>query len=424
MRLDPLRRISVPRNLEGWVTVSDREENPRAGGMTPDGVERIWEAMVGLYRTGLHPTVQLCVRREGVVVIDRTIGWARGVAPGEPKDAERVRATPDTPFCLFSSSKAVTATVMHMLADRGYLHIGDRVADYIPEFAGKGRDDATIDHVLSHRAGIPFLPRKLMDLDLLADEEMLVSALPHLPARHRPGARLAYHAVSGGFVLAEIVKRVTGRTIREVLREEILDPLGFRWTNYGVAEQDLPAVGRVYPTGPLLLPPLSFGITRALGLPGDEVTRLSNDPRFLTGIIPSANVVSTANEMSRFMEILRRGGTMDGVTVMHPRTLRRALTERSYHEIDFSLGAPLRFSAGYMLGAHLLSVFGPDTDDAFGHLGFTNVMMWADPRREISVGLMTSGKPYASSHIGRLLRLMYVIGREAPKTARPMLERV
>jgi CubicO group peptidase (beta-lactamase class C family) len=357
------------------------------------------------------------------VVLDRAIGWARGVGPGEARDAERVPATPDTPFCVFSSSKAVTATVVHMLADRGELDIGDHVVDYIPEFAGGGRDATTIDHVLSHRAGIPFVPRDMIDLDQLADEELLVNALPKMIARTRPGAALSYHAVSGGFVLGELVRRVTGKDIRSVLQAEILDPLGFRWTNYGVAPSDLDAVGHSYATGPILLPPFSTAITRALGLPGDEITRISNDPRFLTAIIPAGNVVTTANEMSRFMEILRLGGSMDGVTVMRPRTLKRALGERSYHEIDRTLGAPIRFGSGYMLGARRLSLYGPDTDDAFGHLGFTNVMFWADPRREISVGLITSGKPYASPHLGMLWRLTRAIGLEAPKVARTTLER-
>jgi CubicO group peptidase (beta-lactamase class C family) len=311
-----------------------------------------------------------------------------------------------------------------MLADRGALDVGDRVADYIPEYAGGGRDTTTIDHVLSHRAGIPFIPRDLIDLDELADEELFLKALPRMTARTRPGAALSYHAVTGGFVLAELIKRVTGKDLRTVLQTEILDPLGFRWTNYGVRAEDLPLVGHSNPTGPVVLPPLSLAITRALGLPGDEITRISNDARFLTAVVPAGNVVTTANEMSRFMEILRCGGTLDGVTVMRPRTVKRALGERAYHEIDRTLGAPIRFGSGYMLGARRLSLFGPDTDDAFGHLGFTNVMMWADPRREITVGLVTSGKPYASPHLGMLWRLVRTIGQEAPKVARTTLERL
>src|SRR5205085_1331048 len=118
----------------------------------------------------------------------------------------------------------------------------------------------------------------------------------------RPGRVLAYHAVSGGFILGEIVQRVTGKSIREVLAEEILDPLGFRWGNYGVDPGDTDEVALNYVTGPSLLPPLSTLVTRVLSVPLPQVVETSNDPRFLTGVIPSANVVTTANELSRFFE--------------------------------------------------------------------------------------------------------------------------
>ena len=95
----------------------------------------------------------------------------------------------------------------------------------------------------------------------------------------------------------------------------------------------------------------------------------SNDPRFLTGVVPSANVVTNANELSRFFEIFRRGGELDGVRVMKPETLRRALAEQSRLEIDLSLIFPTRFSYGLMLGAKVISLYGRDTDLAFGHLG-------------------------------------------------------
>jgi CubicO group peptidase (beta-lactamase class C family) len=240
---------------------------------------------------------------------------------------------------------------------------------------------------------------------------------------HRPGAAVAYHTISGGFVLGEVVRRATGKDIRTVLAEGILDPLGFRWTNFGVAPDDVPAVGLAYPTGPRAVPPVSGLLTRALGMPIDELTELTNDPRLLTGIVPAGNVVSTAFEMSRFMDLLRAGGTLDGVSVLKPRTIRRATAETSYHEFDRTLGFPIRYSQGYMLGARTLSLYGPDTDEAFGHLGFTNVSMWADPRRELAVGLITSGKPVLGPHLDALWRLFRRIGVEAPKVKEPALYR-
>jgi len=417
-----LRTVRVPRDLAPITTVSDREEDAAAGGMTAEGVEHVWRAAQRLFRTGAYPALTLCVQREGKVVLDRALGWARGGGPGE-RGGERVLAEPDTPFCTFSASKAVTATVIHLLAERGVVHLGDRVTDYVPEFAGGGRDAITIAQVLSHRAGIPQLPRDMFDLERLEDPERILEAIPKLRSQHRPGAAVAYHTVSGGFVLGEIVRRATGNDIRTVLHKELLEPLGFRWMNYGVAPEDVPRVGLSYPTGPKLVPPVSTFATRALGLPWDELVALCNDPRFLTGIVPAGNVVATAYEMARFMDLLRRGGTLNGVTVMQPRTIRRAMDETSYHQFDRTLGFPLRYSYGFMLGAKTLSLYGPDTDEAFGHLGFINVIMYADPRRELSVGLITSGKSAVGPHLPLLWALVLRIGLEAPKVAEPDLYR-
>lgn len=407
---DPLRRVRVPRDLAP-ITAVGAEDDPAAGGMTADGVERIWASAEQLFRVGVYPALALCVRREGRVVLNRALGWARlGEAP--------VLATPDTPFVIFSAAKAMTATVTHLLDDRNLLHIGDRVAEYIPEYGVNGKDAITIEHVLSHRAGVANLPAEALDLDNLGRREHLLALMCEARPRTRPGKLLAYHAVSGGFILAEVVERVTGKPIREVMQEEILDPLGFRWGNYGVAPEDLDAVGWSYPTGPVPLPPVSSVLQRALGLPPDEITRLSNDPRFLTGVVPAANVVTTADELSRFFELLRRGGELDGVRIMEQRTIRRAIVERAYREFDLTLGAPMRHSAGFMLGADAVSLFGPDTDAAFGHLGFTNVLGWADPDRGLSVGLITSGKPVLHPGLPQLWALTRRIGLQAPKVAR------
>ena len=215
---------------------------------------------------------------------------------------------------------------------------------------------------------------------------------------------------------------MTGKTIREVLAEEILDPLGFRWNNYGVAAEDVERVGLSYVTGPRLLPPVSNLVSRALGASVDEVIEASNDPRFLTAVIPSANVVTNANELSRFFEIFRRGGELDGVRVMKPETLRRALTEQSRLEIDLSLIFPTRFAYGLMLGAKVISLYGRDTDLAFGHLGLINIMGWADPERGISGGLITSGKAILYPEVHRFYGTMQRIASEVPKlpaAARP-----
>src|SRR5262249_23711919 len=97
------------------------------------------------------------------------------------------------------------------------------------------------------------------------------------------------------------------------------------------------------------------------------------------------------------------------VDVFEPRTVRRALVEQSYFEIDLTLGLPFRYGMGFMLGDRWFSPYGPDTPYAFGHIGFTNVVSWADPEREVSAALITTGKPV----IYPQLLALYGVGRQA-----------
>jgi CubicO group peptidase (beta-lactamase class C family) len=415
---DVFNRVRVPDDLDA-VTIRGAEEEPEAAGLDAGAVERIWEGAVDLYRSRVHPGLSFCLRRHGKVVLDRAIGHSRGNGPDDPEDAPTTPMTPETPACIFSASKAVTAMVVHKLDERGLLHIGDRVSEYIPEYAQNGKEGTTVAHVLAHRAGVASMPKETLDLDRVGDSEFIMRAICEAKPSIRPGRILAYHAVSGGYILGEIVYRVTGKSVREVLAEEILDPLGFRWGNYGVGEDDIDAVAPSYVTGPPLLPPLSALVTRVLSIPLPQVVETSNDPRFLTAIVPSANVITTANELGRFFEIFRAGGELDGVRVMEERTIRRALTEQSHLEVDFSLLFPTRFSYGLMLGAKVISLYGRDTDLAFGHLGLINIMGWADPERGISAGLITTGKAIVYPELPRFYGLMQRIASEVPKVEEP-----
>jgi CubicO group peptidase (beta-lactamase class C family) len=411
---DPLRRVRVPKDL-GAVTVVGEEADPAAGGVERGSIEAIWKAATDWYRSGVHPALQVCVRRHGEVVLDRAIGHARGNGPRDAADAEKVQATTDTPFCVYSTSKAITAFVVHKLCERGLLHLEDPIAEHIPGYDRHGKRSITVGHVLAHKAGVPNLPREALDLEYVGDREYLREVLCDARPATLPGTQLAYHAVSGGFILGEVVHSVTGKDIRTVLAEEFLDPLGFRWTNYGVDPGDVDAVAVNYITGPRTAPPLSTLLSRALGTGLDDLVETTNDPRYLTGVVPAANTITTANELSRFFEIMRRGGELDGVRVIEAETIRRALVERAHLEVDLSLGFPTRFSYGLMLGARVLSLYGLDTQHAFGHLGFTNMLAWADPERAISVAVLNNGKPVLYPELHRFLGTMQRITAEMPK---------
>ena len=411
----PWKRLCrVPLKLDA-VTDRGEETPPRDVGLSRAGIEAIWESARVLYRTGLHPALQLCVRHRGEIVLDRAIGFASGNAPGEAPEAPKRRVSVDTPFRIYSASKAVTAMVVHKLDERRVLHIDDRVCEYLPEFGRGAKRHITIAHVLCHRAGIPNLPERAMDLDLLEQPSEIVRLLSEIPLVGRPGRHLAYHAVTGGFVLGEVVRAATGQDIRSALDKEIREPLGLRWLGYGVAPEDEDSIAEDAITGMPPVPPLSTVLTRALGAPVERVVALARDPRFQRGILPAANVVSNARDLTTFFECLRKDGSFGGTTLFDPRTVRRARSEQSFWELDLTLGLPLRYGLGFMLGADWISLFGPNTPSAFGHLGFTNVIAWADPDRELAAALVTSGKPFVSVEVVRLLQCLATIGREIPR---------
>lgn len=408
-----LGRCRVPRDIAAVTERSEAEVDPRRVGAERAAVEEIWKAVENLYRSGMHPAIQLCIRRHGEVVLDRAIGYASGNGPDDPPGAKKVRATIATPINIFSASKAVTAMVVHLLDQKHLLHVDDPVSEYIPEFARHGKEQITIEHVLTHRAGIPNLPPEEMKLDYLTEPHKILEMLCEAKPTWFPGRRLAYHAITGGFVLGEVVRRVTGKGIRQVMRDEVVRPLGMRWMNYGVAPADVPKVALSYSTGLPPLPPLSWVIRRAIGVEVRDAANLSNDRRFLTQVLPSANVITTANELCRFYQLLLNGGELDGVRIFEPRTIRRATSEQSYLEFDLTLGIPLRYSMGFMLAG--VGLYGPDTERAFGHVGLSNIFSWADPDRQISVALLNTGKPILYPEVYYIYDVMRRISTAFPK---------
>jgi CubicO group peptidase (beta-lactamase class C family) len=411
-------RADVPDDIESVLTIRPGAEvGPRDVGVNAEELRRAWAGFERVYRSGIHPAMQVCIRCRGEVLIDRALGYASGAGPGDGPDEPRVVCTPDTPFNLFSASKAVTAMVIHLLDQRHLIHLDDPVCEYIPEFGVHGKQWITIRHVLTHRAGIPNLSADALDLDLLAEPERIVEILCDAHLLWRPGRQLAYHAISGGFLLGEIVRRVTGLDIRAFHEREIVRPLGFRWMNYGVAPEDFDMLARNYFTGPPVLPPASLLLRRALGVDFYRVSDMSNDPRFLTAVMPAANLFATAEELSRYYQMLLEGGAIGGVRIFDPRTIRRATSEQSYFELDLTLGVPLRYGMGFMLGGRWLSLYGQDTSYAFGHLGLSNIVSWADPERQIAAAVTTSGKPFLYPEIVFLLDAVRRVTLACPKVA-------
>jgi len=416
----PLRRrvldsADVPSDLAAVTTIArDEEQAPSSVGMTRAGVEAIWRATERLYATGMHPGISLVIRRHGKVVLKRAIGHARGNGPGDKRETP-VPMTPDTPVCIFSASKAMAAMPVHLLSQHKELSLLDPVSHYLPEFGQNGKRDITIYQLLCHKAGIPSIPTEGLDVaELLLDREetlrLICGAAPDKPGHHH-----AYHALSAGFVVAALVERVSGRSFRGYFREHISGPLGLASLDFGARGPVLRKLARNYVAGFKLGGPVDVYLKRAIGTGLEHAVALSNDPRFYRAVIPAGNGVCTADDCSKFFQCLLDGGQFDGVRVFDPLTVRRAVAEVGKPEIDRSLLVPLRYSAGMMLGASPWGLYGPDTSKAFGHLGFANIVAWADRERDISVALLNTGKLVAGVHMPWLLALLGAISRNCPK---------
>jgi len=412
------KRVKVPEDLSSVTTIKPGEIDPYDVGMSKSDVDVIWSCVEDLYRTGISPGIVLTLRKHGKVLINRGIGHSHGNGPGDPPDAEKILMTPDSPILQFSASKAVTAMLIHLLVERKQIDLLDPVSQYIPEFAAKGKENTSIYHIISHHGGIPTPPPNT-NPELLFDPDGIVQLLCNLKPESKPGRRQAYHAITGGAILGEIIQRVTGKGLREFLDETITKPLEFRYFNYGVAKEDIEKVAKNYATGLPLFFPFSTISDKALSAPFEDVVRVSNDPRFVQTIIPAGNVVATCDEMSQFFQLLLNGGELNGVRIFDPLTIRRAVMESDNIKFDGTMVIPMRYSAGMMLGASPFGMWGPFTNKAYGHLGFINIFCWADPDRDIAVSLQTTGKSLIGGHLITISRLLSAIawhcrGNEVP----------
>jgi CubicO group peptidase (beta-lactamase class C family) len=399
--------VTRPSNSESVVRIGEET----LGEFPVDG---IWNEVVKVYETGLHPAIALCMRHKGKVVLDRTIGHVDN-PPGAEEPGEV--ATPDTLFSLFSASKVVTAMVVHALVEDGTLDLHCPVAGYIPEFDSHGKGNIRLRHLLNHTAGIPNVPTDLDPDAFLESGRMPMASLANLVPSSPPGQKVAYHPMTSWLLIAEIVERVTGRDLREHLVERFLAPLGFAHLSYGVSPADIPRVARHATTGPPAPGVMSRIFKRTIGV-DPSLVEMTNEARFLTGLHPSANIIGTARETTRFLQMLLNGGALEGVRILKKETIHRAITEVTPTHSDGTFLVPMRYGLGLMIGGNRFSLFGLGTAGAFGHIGFSNVVVYADPRRELAVAFLNSGKPMIApgmlQWVWALQRIVSTVKRTAP----------
>lgn len=415
MKLFSTNTCYVPPELNS-ITQSKNEVAAELGGMTENQVNKIWQSVESLYQTGNHPLISICLRRKGQILLNRSIGYSRGNSP-QGLNENAVIATPDTPICLFSASKLVNAMLIHILDQQGKINLLDPVSYYIPEFGVNGKRRATIFHLLSHRGGIPSIDTEVTP-ELLFDRKRILQLLYAARPVARVGSQLSYHAVTAGYILGELVERVTGQDIRDFLHEQIEKPMNLPFFNYGLKTEFRDQVALNYSTG--IHPKLGTDLylNRVLGGGLDLAVDVTNDQRFMDTVCPAGNIYTSAEQANRFMEMLLNGGRYQDQQIIEPQTVFRATLPTSNTTIDRSLLALMRYALGPMLGSNPVGIFGPNSGQAFGHLGFSNILCWADPERDISVSILNTGKSVMGTHLPALAKVLYQISVQCPKIAK------
>ena len=213
----------------------------------------------------------------------------------------------------------------------------------------------------------------------------------------------------------QVVREVTGKSVRDILIRDFKRPLGLDWFDYGVKPEQTDFVAHNVMTGFRMGPLMSKMFQRILGMPWGEVVKLSNDPRFLAGVIPSGNLITTARGIATLYQCMLDDGMYKGKRILSPSTVDKLVDVPNTNlEVDRMLGMPMRYGNGFMMGTDSFSLYGWNHPRAFGHVGMSNTFTWADPDRELVVALLTTGKPILGTHLIALPKLIAEIHKTFP----------
>ncbi len=324
---------------------------------------------------GSERGLQVSVYHRGRLVVDAAAG-AMSSAP----DARPVTA--DTLFPVFSTGKGVTATCAHLLVERGLVAYTTPVAEVWPEFAAEGKTVITLRHLLDHTAGLAAVPPELGHEDAL-DWDRACAAIAAARPAHAPGERMDYHAMTYGWLVGEFIRRVDGRDFPRFVREEITGPLGIDGGMYfGLPDTEIARVAtleRLPSPAPATPPPPNPAVPLWRGPLEDWMNR----PDARRACIPGTNGIMNARAIARHYAALLPGG-IDGVELLPPARIQEATTlQLPRPEIPAS--AVFLFSLGYMQGGPNIDI-GPETS-AFGHGGYGGSQGYANPVRQLAVGI-------------------------------------
>ena len=331
---------------------------------------------------GHYPGAQIALARHGKLALFRTYGDAR-------TEGGTVPASDDTVFLLFSQTKVLTSSAVWTLVEEGKLSFMDKVADFLPEFAARGKADITLEQVMTHQGGFPSGD---VTKATWTDHALMRAQVCDFSLEWTPGTRLQYHARAAHLTQAMVIEAVTGQDYRNVIRDRVIEPLG-------------------------------LGNDIFVGMPESQQNRCADtyapEPRdnsaaFRAAGMPSGGGFATARGMAAFYQMLGHGGRLGNTRLFSPRLIAYVARNHTGESPDFQMGGiPMHRGLGPHVRGESDRIRGLGTIGApvtFGHGGAGSSYSWADPSSGVSFSYLTnfqSPDPWHSARLDRIANLAH-----------------
>jgi CubicO group peptidase (beta-lactamase class C family) len=340
--------------------------------------ERVVEAFMANYREEDEVGSGLHIVRDGESVVDIWGGWRDGA---RTREWQR-----DTLVCVMSVSKGIAALAFNMVIDRGLVDVDTPVAHYWPEFAANGKERLPVRYLLDHRSGLPIITDPLWP-GAIFDREAMVKALAAQAPLWEPGTTAAYQVTTQGFMLGEIMRRVTGKTFQPFVEQEIAGPLGVDFLMGGLSPRDQLRCAEVLPNLDAKLLAAkeqekeSLRARTMLQYPTEPWSTLLNSRAWRESEIASGNGHGTACAIARIYGVFAGGGQSRGLRLMRTASIENMIKEQ-HHQIEVVQERHYHQGLGILLNSPDAVYMGPNLR-AFGHHGIGGSIGFGDPDAHI-----------------------------------------
>jgi CubicO group peptidase (beta-lactamase class C family) len=357
------------------------ESDPSSLGFHAGQLLKLEQMILTHIDEGRYPGAQFALARHGKLAAFRSYGNAR-------TEPDPIPTGPDTLFLLFSNTKVLVSSAVWLLVEDGIISLIDPVAEYMPEFAANGKQDITVQHVMTHQGGFP---NSNITRAAWADHALMREQVCAFKSEWPAGSRLHYHPRAAHYVLAMLIEAVTGRDYRDLIRERMIEPLGLGHELYLGVPADQQA--------------------RCADVAGEPVEE-KNTAGFREAGLPFGGSYGTARAQVAFYQMLIQSGRLNGTRILSPRMVEYLTTDFTGDRIDGYANREMHRALGPYkrgTGGHASSLGSIASPMTFGHTGIGTNVCWGDPSSGVSFTFLSNEIQFNEWGFSRFDRVSNII---------------